>query len=208
MYGLNTAALEDNRIPAEGPFDTAVSNGLAAVLAYESPGAEQDNNGRVLPPNALLNQVREWTNSGDQWTLSIDVQLLKEGVDRSQLFRHGRADDEWTRVSQNHVAALVALDDHPALRILDSVRGKTLDEAVVIAYIDEVDEHLPFDPKDRSMVPEVGECPECWRQTLIAEGWDAWGVELGEEVCIACGYERTYEDTVADALQRVAESPD
>jgi hypothetical protein len=29
------------------------------------------------------------------------------------------------------------------------------------------------------------------------------GIEVGEGVCIACGYERTYEDTVNDAMDRV-----
>ena len=44
------------------------------------------------------------------------------------------------------------------------------------------------------MVPDPVEFPQCWRDTLIAQEWDAWGIEVGEGVCIACGYERTYED--------------
>ena len=46
------------------------------------------------------------------------------------------------------------------------------------------------------MVPDPVQCPQCWRDTLIAQEWDTWGIEVGEGVCIACGYERTYEDTV------------
>lgn len=80
---------------------------------------------------------------------------------------------------------------------------KTFDDAVVLCFQAEVESQLPWDPKERSMVPDPVECPQCWRDTLIAQEWDAWGIEVGEGVCIACGYERTYEDTVTAAMDRV-----
>ena len=59
---------------------------------------------------------------------------------------------------------------------------------------------LPFDPKERSMVPEPSACDECGRMTLITEEFDAFGIGPGEGICIACGEERTYDHTVRDYL--------
>jgi hypothetical protein len=54
VYGLNTLALEGGRVPAEGPFDVAVANGVAAILSAEQPGTEVDSTGKVHPPGQLL----------------------------------------------------------------------------------------------------------------------------------------------------------
>jgi Zn ribbon nucleic-acid-binding protein len=131
------------------------------------------------------------------------VRLLKEGVLWSQPFRHGRADDEWARIRIDHVQALVKLDGHRSLRVRERLVDKTFEDAVVLCFEAEAESQLPWDPKERSMVPNPVECPQCWRDTLIAQEWDAWGIEVGEGVCIACGFERTYEDTVNDAMDRV-----
>lgn len=199
-YGLNTLALREGRVPAEGPFDAAAANGLAAIIAHEHPGAERSKDGQISSPNQLLGYVRQQRDT-EPWAQSINVELLEEGVRWSQPFRHGRADDEWTRVSGSHIAALVGLDEHPALQVLSYLQGKTFDEAVVHAYADEATEQLPFDPKDRSGTPPPTECSECWRETVISQDWDAWGIYAGEGACIACGYERTYEDTVDDFMR-------
>ncbi|MFZ1115675.1 MAG: hypothetical protein WAN44_07600 [Propionibacteriaceae bacterium] len=92
--------------------------------------------------------------------------------------------------------ALVKLDDHRSLRVRERFVDKTFVDAVVLCFEAEAESQLPWDPKERSMVPDPVQCPQCWRDTLIAQEWDAWGIEVGEGVCIACGYERTYEDTV------------
>jgi hypothetical protein len=197
-------AHEEDRVTAEGPFDVAVANGLAAILSDVQPGAEV-NAERVLSPTQLLDKLEELQVNYAEVSL-IDLPLLREGVQLSQPFRHGRADDEWTRVGTDHVQALVKLDDYRSLRVRELLANKTFEAAVVLCFNAEAENRLPCDPKDRSMFPDPVECPQCWRYTLLADGWDDWGVEVGEGTCIACGYERTYEDTVDDAMRRVAES--
>jgi hypothetical protein len=54
VYGLNTLALEEGRVPTEGPFDVAVANGVAAILSSLQPGGEVNSDGLVLPPTKLL----------------------------------------------------------------------------------------------------------------------------------------------------------
>ncbi len=55
-------------------------------------------------------------------------------------------------------------------------------------------------PKERLDHPEPGDCDNCWRPTMISDGWDDWGLFNGPGACIACGYIRTREDTISDAL--------
>ncbi len=53
-YGLNVVAMERDNVPPEGPFDVALTNGLAAIVALDHPGSEKDAKGRVLAASALL----------------------------------------------------------------------------------------------------------------------------------------------------------
>ena len=204
VFGSNASALMDDRVPPEGLFDAAVANGLAAITAAEIPGQEFDSKGRVRSPLTLLEIVQ--TVPQLAW---INGDLLSEGVELSQGFRHGRAEDEWTRVTSLHIASLVALDDHHALQVMERARAATFDVLVFDLYRDAAEEHLPFDPKERSAVPDPEECPDCGRETLVAEGWDSFGIGLAEgATCIACGYERSHEDAASDAMDRAMERPD
>jgi hypothetical protein len=57
VYGLNTLALEEGRVPAEGLFDAAVANGVAAILSAEQPGTEFASTGKVHAPGRLLDKL-------------------------------------------------------------------------------------------------------------------------------------------------------
>jgi hypothetical protein len=204
-FGLNAAALTDDRVPPEGLFDAAAANGLAAIVAAELPGREFDRNGRVHAPRRLLTMLREEGGPGTEW---IDSEVVIDGLTLSQPLRHGGADDEWTHITNRHIDALADLDRHDALQVIDQANGSTFHELVVALYAVEVQEKLPFDLKDRLTVPDPEECPECGRETLIAEGWDPFGVGIGEGTCIACGYERTEPEVIGEAVDRAMERPD
>ena len=140
----------------------------------------------------------------------IDIAVLREGLQLSQPFRHGRADDEGFHLRPQHVDAVVALDQHPSLSFLDEAkRGRTLSDLVRIAFEDRANDALPFAPKDRLEVPGLEDCEECWRPTFLPSGWDEFGGTMTAGRCVACGYERSAEvaDRVAwdDELRRAIE---
>ncbi|MGH9022499.1 MAG: hypothetical protein ACRDV9_05265, partial [Acidimicrobiia bacterium] len=59
-YAMNTRALlADGRTPPEGVFDTAVTNGLLAIVAEEWPGQEVGKDGRTKPATALLKLLED-----------------------------------------------------------------------------------------------------------------------------------------------------
>lgn len=188
-YALNTLAIHDDTLPPEGPYDTALTNGLVAIVAREWPGAEFDKKGRTLPASALLNYIADV--GGSQW-VAVDVVRLQEALSLTQPLRHGRSDDEWDSIGHGHVEALLRLDEHPALRILGEARRTPhYGDLVYELFKDRAGDELPFYPKDRSLVPDPEDCPECWRPTFLREGWDMYGGEFSEGACIACGYERS-----------------
>lgn len=206
VYALNTLALRDDRLPRDGAFDAAAANGLAAVVAYESSGDEFETHGargaRVKSPLHLVETIVQ-NQAGWNDSISIDaLTALRDGIRLVQPIRHGNADEEWDVLNEKHIEALIALDDHSALQVLDELDGKAFAEAITTLYWRETSEHYPVDPWDRSQMPAPDFCDECGRQTLVSEQFDAFGIGPGEGVCIACGRERTYEDTLADHLER------
>ena len=201
MYGLNLAALLDELVPADGAFDSAAANGLAAIISYEMPGHDLNpKTFRVKAPRDLVSVVRTASNKQKSWALSIDCNKLDEAITYAQAFRHGRAEDEWTCVDKKHINALCELDSHTSLQVLDSIRGMKFDDAVVAVYAEEVAECLPGDLFDRFGMPDVYECEECGRRTMISTGWEASGVFPGEGQCVACGAERSEKDAETEAL--------
>ncbi|WP_420618085.1 hypothetical protein [Candidatus Poriferisocius sp.] len=202
VYALNTLALRDNRMPRDGAFDAAAANALAAIVAYTASGREYGNKGRVKSPTALLATIREDSEIKTDAIDDSELQTLEEGIEKAQSIRHGRADEEWDVLDESHVEALISLDQHPALQVLEVIDGLDLAQAVAELYRQETEERMPhpFDPKARSSMPEPSECCYCGRVTLITEEFDVFGIGPGEGTCIACGEERTYDDTVSDYL--------
>ncbi len=206
---MNTIALRNDSLPPEGLFDTAITNGLLAIVSHDSPGAELDNRGRTLPATALLELAVE---SPTIQLSAMDVASLSDGLDLTQPSRHGRADDEFAVVRPDHLASLEDLDQHPALSFLDIADGKSFNECVLIAFSEVAEEVLPARPKDRSMVPDPEECDECWRPTFLPSGWDAFGGTSSPGYCVACGHERTddaaYEAAISQAISRAVSRND
>lgn len=201
VYALNTLAMRDDRLPRDGAFDAAAANGLAAIVAHGGNGREYvAKGGAVKAPLALLAIVRNGAEVRTAALSSADLRVLKNGIKKAQKFRHGRAEEDWDVLREAHINALIALDQHPALQVLELVDGMDIEDAASEVFAQEAMALLPSDLKDRDMVPDPVECDACWRKTLIAEGFDAFGIHVGEGVCIACGTERTYEDTVRDYL--------
>ena len=201
VYALNALALRDDRVPRDGAFDAAAANGLAAIVAYSTRGNEYErSDGRVKPPTALLAIVGRDAEFGTGALDTSDLSVLEEGIRKAQMFRHGRADEEWDVLDRKHVDALMSLDQHPALQVLELVDGMDFAQAAVELYRQEAEEFMPSRPEDRLGVPEPATCDFCMRITLISEGFDAFGIHAGEGICIACGKARTYEDTVRDFL--------
>lgn len=180
-FALNAIALSDGAVPAEGVFDAAVANGLAAIVADACPGAELGANGFVRPPGELL----EVAATHRSW---IDQPALSEAIALTQPVRHGRADDEWTRIGPRHVEALLDLDSDMALNVIESARGRTFEALVVELFAEEAESVMPLDPKERILWGEPEECDECGRRTVVGVpgGMLGIGLAVGSE-CVACG---------------------
>lgn len=203
-YATNVLALENDVIPPEGPFDAGLTNGLLAIVHFEWSGKECNSKGFMRPASELPDVVHKAGGLP-----CVEDSLLREGLELTQTFHHGRADDEFALIHHDHVGALRRLDDHEALSFIETARGLSLDESVVEAYRESMDDYLPFDLKDRSMTPEPEECPQCWRTTFHPAGRDEFGGTITAGACIACGYERdrdeAYEEAVLEAMKRASD---
>jgi hypothetical protein len=130
----------------------------------------------------------------------LDTNTLRDGLEVTQPARHGRADDEFAVLLPTHLDALDGLDQHPALNFLDTARGKTIDECIWLAFLDLAEAEMPFDPKDRLSVPGPEQCDDCQRPTFLVAGWDVFGGTTTEGQCLACGYQRSSEDALQQAI--------
>lgn len=192
-YATKTLALVETRLPPEGPFDTALTNGLMVIVATEWPGEEVDPDrpGFILPARRLLKIIED---HGCEFPF-VAVETLREGLNLTQPFRHGKAHDEFATITPQHIAALRALDQYHGLRFLERAKGLSVDDAVVLAYREYVEQFRAFDLKDRLDEPDPDDCPACWRPTFLAESWDDFGGDNGPGTCMACGYERTARES-------------
>ena len=209
VYALNALALRDDRVPRDGAFDAAAANGLAAIVAHSASGDEYEGNyGRMKSPQRLLAVVRGDAELRTCALDSSDLRVLKKAIRKAQPLRHGRADEEWDVLEREHVDALISLDRHPALRVLEVVDGMDFAQASVELYRQEAEEFRPSGLEAHWGVPEPASCDSCGRMTLIAEEFDLFGIHAGEGTCIACGEERTYDDTIRDYLDWKFGDPD
>lgn len=197
-YALNVLAVEGNRVPPEGPFDVALTNGLAAIITYLDDGDE-----------AAVVDSRHWVRSARQ-LLPIAAERLpdfssgvyRELLDITQPAWHGGADDEWLLTKPEHLQAMIDLDRRPGLGVLESARHhRTVDGLLVELYsaaaLEAGGYHL-MGPKDQLEAIEPSECDECLRTTFVADQLDDFGGYNSTGRCLACGYER--ESDVADDM--------
>ena len=196
-YALNLSVLDEDRVPPEGPFDVALTNGLLAVIATIDPDAVLDKNGFTLSARKLL-------PTAIAHGLAIDEETLLEGLEFTQPLRHGRADDEWIRLGSKHLDALRALDDLVGLQVLHHVGShKTVDNMMVALFYERAEAYADQDvhsAKDLLDVPPPEECDECWRTTFVPLGYDESGGTMTAGLCIACGHER--DEGAAEEMYR------
>lgn len=141
QYAVCTYALEHDHVSdgAEGVFDQALTNGLAAIVAHEWPG-EEHRGARTLSAAELLTVIETYGKAMDCGTVRIlrqgepeyvqtpldddeipnftpvDVKTLRDGINATQAIRHARdTDDDSPALTTGHLKALRDLDDHPAL---------------------------------------------------------------------------------------------
>jgi hypothetical protein len=144
QYAVCTYALEYDHATdgAEGVFDQALTNGLAAIVAHEWPGEEQGRRG-IRSAMQLLDviekcgkpmgdgTVRILRTGEPEWEqtpldedpmpnfTNVDVKTLRAAIAATQAMRHARdSGEESTPLTEEHLRALRDLDDHPALYAL------------------------------------------------------------------------------------------
>lgn len=193
-YARSALALERDDVPAEAVLDVAVTNGLAAIVAREHPARLADGR-RVKSATQLLDVCEEHGVAGVQ----LDCAALRDGVVASQSLRHGRPVDgipeDFEVVGSGHVAAVLQLDAHPSLRVLERAREFTSMKSLIEALFRDAIEGLrPFSPKDR-LDGDVELCEACGEWALFVFGVDVAGFGFpGPAVCLNCGSELTEED--------------
>jgi hypothetical protein len=143
QYAVCTYALEHDRVTdgAEGIFDQAVTNGLAAIVAHAWAGAEMTGS-RVRSARELLDVIEQRGKAerggivrvphdpdGPEFEeapfadeplpnfTTVRVPVLRDAINATQAIRHARVDGHTSAatLSDEHVAALRELDYHPAL---------------------------------------------------------------------------------------------
>jgi len=162
QYAVCTYALEYDRVAdgAEGVFDQALTNGLAAIVAHEWPGSEMGRRG-VLSAAALVDVVEErgkrvddevrilrpdepewetvpWEDEPTPNFTSVRVGTLRDAIGATQAIRHARDAGKTPpqSLSATHIEALSALDHHPALyrltdEMIDRAERSAADEDAV-----------------------------------------------------------------------------
>jgi hypothetical protein len=237
-YALRTDGVSDG---AEAIFDQALTNGLAAIVAHAWPGDESSGS-RIRSAAGLLNVIKRRGKverdgairvlhdpNGPEYAeplpfedapvpnfTIVEERVLRGALDVTQAIRHARANERESDavVTDEHMAALAALDYHPALfgitdelierarenahdrdaterkrarayyRILDSAEQKGR------AALDYCENHQ-WQTKDARSVVET--CPVCMNQALVAREFDAFTEEIGIGTCHVCSYCRSAE---------------
>ncbi|WP_158853146.1 hypothetical protein [Saccharothrix deserti] len=155
QYAIHTVALGDGAVPgAASLFDTALTNGLLAIVASDWPGEELWTNQQTKPASKLIQLVKSKIDS-DQWLIAVleplpfppdepairvevDLTALCRAVDDTQPIRHGR-DGGTEALLEEAVKALRGLDMHPALGVLSDAHASESEIAAATAAAAEYD---------------------------------------------------------------------
>ncbi len=231
-YARNTVALGlgYERPGAPALFDAAVTNGLVAIVAHEWPGEEVEpgKKGRMLSANSLLKLIDEKARSGIELSdaatrVAGNIGVLRRTVTELAPARHGSGG--WAFVHPDAVEALRDLDQHPALLVLGMFEGDEreaqdlardadarasaesylalLSEDEIARRVANLDDALPFDPKERAASFDPQECDVCGQETLVVTSIDPHGVGVGVGTCFVCGYHRREPAATLDARHRI-----
>jgi len=235
LYAEGAAVLdEDCQVSgAEGLFDQALTNGLLAIAAAAIPGHPAAGSGFMPAANRLLVDIAKHapptdgvsrvltgakvTDLGPMGLVETDedeyvevrVDQLSGALARTQAARHGHGPGG--QVNVDDVAALLALDRHPALEALTDhyldrdwrraqVADRT-DKARAAGYAallgDEelsrrakhAQEQLSPIPGDDFTSPQL--CPVCAEETITSTGGDDFGYNITAGTCLVCSYVRS-----------------
>lgn len=155
QYAVCAYALTQDRITdgAEGVFDQALTNGLAAIVAAEWPGAESDKPSHIRSAGSLLGVIEEKGTPGAEGVIHllradgptwlpplfgegptpnftiVEVATLRDALAVTWAIRHARdaAQEEVTGLGEAHINALVELAHHPALYSMDIAADRAED---------------------------------------------------------------------------------
>jgi hypothetical protein len=197
------AAIVSHHWPGEDRRGNGRVKSAADLLSLINRKVRRRGNMRVL----------EGRLRGYRWRTAIATNVLAEGVRQTDPVRHGS--NEGSRLEKRHIDELVKLDSHPSLQSLtNEVHDEHWRQEVsadrdarwrALVYIRRlspeewarrqepafVEQHLPFDPKERYSSFGADLCPVCGLETLIVQEIDPFGVGVGAGTCVACGYTRT-----------------
>lgn len=143
QYAACTYALRHDRVSdgAEAIYDQALTNGLAAIVAHDWPGADMEGSGgKSRAASRLLGEIADRGTQAERGRVrvihavhqpeyeehpalgrienftAVDVPALRDALSVTQAIRHARATGEdGAKLTEQHVEALAALDYHPAL---------------------------------------------------------------------------------------------
>jgi hypothetical protein len=256
-YAQCTRALvaDRNREGASGIFDNAVTNGLAAIVAARWPGNEQDARARIKPASGLLDvikanatpnpnaiyelpdldpppQVEVFGPPLDPSPTLVNVDVLTDGIKRMQVIRHAR-NAPAEPLEEEHISALVALNEDAALRVSLTEDVDEYEERVTLAdaversraraylellSVEEFERRAEVDYAEEYLEIEDGEryhtaheCPVCGLEALIENARDSYLDEFPAGTCVACSYVKSYD--IADlegrdeAIDRAVRDP-
>ncbi|MDN5563681.1 MAG: hypothetical protein L0G49_07905 [Luteococcus sp.] len=221
-------ALQDSWAPAI--FNMALTNGLLAIAEVELPSEVSKGPSRRTPSaRAIVEKLRSKFGDSDtieipdpagQPTVVMCAHLL-DAIDATDKPRHGTPAKR--PLTRTDIDALVALDDHPALRALHDESLRAYDAYGAAAELtewgraadycglmgdDEVERRARtawqhHDPDSGDAEPS--ECPVCLHTTVIATGADEYGYGITAGTCIVCSYTRSAYAARQENLQLEAE---
>jgi hypothetical protein len=139
----------------------------------------------------------------------IDVRTLEDGLDATQPARHASGHGG---LQHQHVDALLALDDHPSLRVTREEQANREWEnaweedghsvARAVAFLERirddeaarravtVDNPNAYHPKHNPDGHDLESCPVCGYETFCVDGLDIYG-RAGYGQCLPCTYMRS-----------------
>jgi hypothetical protein len=197
-YGECTAALVMNPEAngAEGLFNQALSNGLAAIVSHHWPGGERKSNGRMKSAADLLAfinrkirrrgsmRVLEGRTQGYRWRTALATNVLADGVKRTDPVRHGT--EGGSPPEGRHIDALVKLDTHPSLRSMrDALRDESWVRMVAADRVLE-SERLPTLRSSQKRSGRGGRIRTMWRATSRSTRRnETWRLERTYAPCVS-----------------------
>ncbi|GAA1914266.1 hypothetical protein GCM10009737_14490 [Nocardioides lentus] len=151
-----------------------------------------------------LNHLGMLVGLGHELKIAINVDHLREALERTQLARHGSGPGE--QLTDADLQALSELDAHPALRSLGDrqndqawTRGDIdndveMDRALeILSLLDDDDIKARVGAAERYRPDyddprQMQDCPVCGHQTLAPTGSDGFGYGHTAGTCVVCTY--------------------